>query len=154
MILDTLDNAQWYFTGPWWQELVAFIRKASADLPNGEHPLSHGIIARVFSLDTKPRSSCPLESHRACVDVHAVLSGDDLISVWPVPALTPTADYDATRDVRFYDPPTTTPMSFSLKPGGFAVLFPQDAHMTLIAPGLPAPIKKLVVKVPVSLFHA
>jgi YhcH/YjgK/YiaL family protein len=155
MIFDRLDNAGWYCSHPWWHELVEFIRKATADLPDGEHPLpSYGIVARVFSTQTKPRSSCQLESHRACIDVQAALAGREVISVWPVPILTPCTEYDEGRDVRFYDPPAEAPAMFPLMPGAFAVFFPHDAHMTLIAPDHPAPIKKLVAKVPASLFQS
>lgn len=155
MILDTFDNAGLYFSHAWWRDLMAFIRNASVHLPDGEHLLpSHGIIARVFSMQTKSQSSCQLESHRASVDVQVVLSGDELISVWPAPSLTPITDYDPDRDVRFYTPPADSAATFPLQPGRFAVFFPQDAHMTLIAPSAPAPIKKLVAKVPAHLFDA
>jgi YhcH/YjgK/YiaL family protein len=155
MILDSLDHATWYFSHPWWRELVEFIRTASSGLPDGEYPLpSHGVVARVFSMQTKEKAACQIESHRACVDVQAVLSGSEMISVWPVPILSASTEHDLVRDVRFYDPPAAPPTSFPLQPGAFAVFFPQDAHMTLIAPDRPAPIKKLVAKVPLALFQA
>ncbi|MBI5854334.1 MAG: YhcH/YjgK/YiaL family protein [Nitrospirae bacterium] len=155
MILDTFDNAGLYFSHAWWRDLMAFLRSASVQLSDGEHPLaSHGIVARVFSTQTRPQSSAQLESHRASVDVQVVLSGEELIAVWPSPTLGIRTDYDPTRDVMFYDPPTAAPVSFPLQPGRFAVFFPQDAHMTLIAPSAPAPMKKLVAKVPAHLFGA
>ncbi len=153
MILDSLDNARWYYSQAWWQELIEFIWKATPARSDGEHPLTQGIVARVFSMQTKPRASCQLESHRASVDVQVVLAGHELISVWPVLALTPTTEYDLARDVRFYTPPSDSAATFPLQPGAFAVFFPHDAHMTLIAPDTPAPIKKLVAKVPASLFQ-
>ncbi len=152
MILDSLDNARWYYPEAWWQELVDFIRQASPSLPDGEHLLHDGIVARVFSMQTKPKASCQLESHRASVDVQVVLAGHELISVWPVRSLTPTTEYDPARDVRFYTPPLDSAVAFPLQPGAFALFFPQDAHLTLQAPVQPAPIKKLVAKVPVGLF--
>jgi beta-galactosidase beta subunit len=66
----------------------------------------------------------------------------------------PSDTSDPDRDVRFYAPPAGSAIRLPLQPGAFAVFFPQDAHMTLIAPASPAPIKKLVAKVPAALFRA
>ena len=54
----------------------------------------------------------------------------------------PEADYDADKDISFY--PGLAESYIPVKPGMFAIFFPQDAH----APGVsPDGVKKVIVKV-------
>lgn len=152
MILDSLDNAECYFDEDWWRDTVAFLRSATPALADGEHPVcGRRIVARVHTGRTTPRAQAMLESHRAHVDVHVVLEGQDSLIVWPASRLTIRTPYSQAQDVVFYDPPADGGVPLTLHPGSFAVLFPQDAHMTQIAQGEPARIKKLVMKVAVEL---
>lgn len=152
MILDSLDNAECYFDGEWWRDTVAFLRSATPALADGEHEVrGRQIVARVHTAQTTPRTQAMLESHRAHVDVHVVLEGLDSLIVWPASRLQIRTPYSQEQDVVFYDPPADGGVPFTLKPGSFAVFFPQDAHMTQIAQGAPARIKKLVMKVAVKL---
>ena len=152
MILDSLDNAECYFGGDWWRDTIVFIRSATPALADGEHVVrARRIIARVHTGQTTPRANAMLESHRAHVDVHVVLEGEDALIVWPASRLQIRTPYNQAQDVVFYDPPAEGGVPFTLRPGSFAVLFPQDAHMTQIANGAPARIKKLVMKISVAL---
>ena len=152
MILDSLDNAECYFDGDWWRDTVAFLRSATPALADGEHLVrARQIVARVHRGQTTPRANAMLESHRAHVDVHVVLEGKDSLIVWPASRLQIRTPYNQAQDVVFYDPPAEGGVPFTLRPGSFAVLFPQDAHMTQITQGAPARIKKLVMKVAVEL---
>ena len=56
--------------------------------------------------------------------------------------MTPNGDYNAEKDVQFYnDTPETF---FQLRDGQFAIFFPEDVHAPMIGEGT---IKKLVIKV-------
>lgn len=152
MIFDSLDNAGTYFTGDWWNETIAYIRSATPSLADGAHPVrEEAIVARVHTGQTRPRKEAVLESHRAYADVHVVLEGCETIAVWPTNGLKIRTPYSSEQDVVFYDPPDNDGLLLTLQPGFFAVLFPQDAHMTQTARGAPSRIKKLVMKISVGL---
>ena len=152
MIFDSLDNAGCYFTADWWSETIAYIRSATRSLEDGVHPVrADAIVARVHTGQTRPASEAVLESHRAYVDVHVVLEGRETIAVWPTDRLIVRTPYNVEQDVAFYDPPPVEGLRLDLSPGFFAVLFPQDAHMTQLTDRRPAAIKKLVMKISVGL---
>lgn len=151
MIFDSLHNADSYFTENWWKDTLAYIRSATSSLNDGVHPVrTDAIVARVHTGQTRPASEAVLESHLAYVDVHVVLDGRETIAVWPADRLHIRTPYNDKQDVLFYDPPADEGAQLTLSPGFFAVFFPQDAHMTQIAQGAPARIKKLVMKVAVE----
>jgi len=152
VIFDSLHHAGSYFFSDWWDETIAYIRSATPSLPDGVHPVrGDEIVARVHTGQTRPASESALESHRSYVDVHVVLAEQETIAVWPTDRLTIRTPYDKEQDVMFYDPPAEGGVAFTLEPGSFAVLFPQDAHMTQLLDQRPVTIKKLVMKVSVGL---
>ncbi len=152
VIFDSLEHAGCYFTGDWWKDTLAYIRVATPSLPDGVHQVrGDTLVARVHSGQTRPESECALESHRAYVDVHVVLEGRETIALWPTEQLVVRAPYSAMQDVTFYDPPSEAGHRLTLSPGFFAVLFPQDAHMTQVMDHRPVAIKKLVMKISVEL---
>ncbi len=152
MIFDSLHHAGSYFIGDWWDETITYIRAATSSLPDGVHPVRGDlIVARVHSGQTRPVNESALESHRAYVDVHVVLDGRETIAVWPTDRLVVRTAYSDKQDVSFYDPPADGGLQLNLSPGFFAVLFPQDAHMTQLMDQRPVSIKKLVMKISVGL---
>lgn len=155
MIFDNLSHAPGYFSGDWWTEVLAFVETAPADLPAGERLLrGHDLFVKILDFTTGPVATAVLESHRAYTDVHVVLEGAEIIRVWPAEALTVRQPYDTDKDVILYDPPPHAPTAFELRPGQFAVLQPQDAHMPALELGAPARIRKLVFKVATHLISA
>lgn len=151
MIVDTLDRALGYISGPTWEAAIAYARQAAVDLPDGEHPIDDvRLYARVLSFMSGGPEAAVLESHRVYADVHVVLAGCETIRVWRAETLDVRDPYDASRDVMFYHPPVDVPVTLTLRPGDFALLLPQDAHMPTLSCGGPAPVKKLVLKIDVT----
>lgn len=107
---------------------------------------------------TKARADQQAESHRQYADVQAVIDGDELLEIMPLDGLETTLPYDATKDVALYKMPSDGPPSGApagsklvMRRGLAAVLFPEDGHAPLQAPGgVPAPSKRIVVKVRVA----
>ena len=153
MIVDSSENAPWYFPHAWWSAAFAFVRSVVPDTPDGRYPVpGSAVIAQIFTTKTRGRESCRLESHRLHADIQFVLQGEEVVGIWPASELTANTSYDAQRDVIFYDPPVGPPMTFHLAPGRFALYLPQDAHMTQIAPqGKEDQLRKVVLKVPIEL---
>ena len=74
-----------------------------------------------------------------------MLTGRELCEVAPLAEMQPDTPYDPAKDIAFHhgsgDPLT-------LRPGLFAVFFPEDAHMPSLAlPTGPTPVRKVVLKV-------
>lgn len=111
------------------------------DLPGGAFALSQAYL-------TKPRVEGKWETHRACIDVQAVFAGEEFMEVTDRGRLTLSEDLTPARDVIFYEP-FDRGCVLRMGVGDVAVYFPPDAHLGGIAVGALAPVRKVVVKVPV-----
>ena len=91
---------------------------------------------------TKPKTKeeAKLETHNSLL-IYRFLCLEVEVMGYTAREDLPEADYDADKDISFY------PLAESyipVKPGMFAIFFPQDAH----APGMsPDGVKKVIVKV-------
>lgn len=122
-----------------------------AGLPVGETgrvELAGGAFALPQAYLTRARAEGRWETHRAYIDVQAVLEGEELMEVAVRDRLTVAEDLTPGRDVIFYQPFDRSSV-LRLSPGLAAVYFPGDAHLGCIAIGAPALVRKVVVKVPV-----
>ena len=87
------------------------------------------------------KEEAKLETHNQFIDIQIPLSGVEVMGYTAREDL-PEADYDADKDISFY--PGLAESYIPVKPGMFAIFFPQDAH----APGVsPDGVKKVIVKV-------
>ena len=100
----------------------------------------------VQTYDTKPRSAGRWEAHKRYIDIQFIVEGEEVMGVAPVSELTEKTPFDPAKDVGFFD---GTGQFFTMRAGEFAILYPHDAHMPQIAPGEPAYVRKVVVKVAV-----
>ena len=153
MIFDSLDNLNMYLPDGWSEEVLQYTKTVTTDVSDGERAIRENtIFSRIMTLATVQRKRGVLESHRSFVDIQIVIAGQEIIEVWPTSQLKENIPYDGIRDVGFYEVPEMSHLQFVLNPGFFAIFFPQDAHMPQIAIGEEAPLKKMVLKVSVSLF--
>jgi biofilm protein TabA len=111
------------------------------DLPGGAFALSQAYL-------TRARTEGKWETHRAYIDVQAILAGEESMEVTDRGRLTVAEDLTATRDAIFYEPFDRGSV-LRLGVGDVAVYFPPDAHMGGIAIAAPILVRKVVVKVPV-----
>ena len=111
------------------------------DLPGGAFALSQAYL-------TKPRTEGKWETHRAYIDVQAMLAGEEYMEVADRGRLTMAEDLLATGDAIFYQPFDRGSV-LRLGVGDVAVYFPSDAHLGGIAVAMPILVRKVVVKVPV-----
>ena len=89
------------------------------------------------------------EAHRKYADVQLALVGTELIRCKPLPQVVETIPYDEAHDAaRYADCPGA---DLIIGDGYFLVVFPDDAHEPGLTPGgVCAPVKKVVMKVPVK----
>lgn len=103
---------------------------------------------------TEDRDSCRFEAHRRYIDIQLMLAGEEIIEVAPVGELTPDTPFDSERDAGFFKTPEAPCTRLILRPGDFAVFFPEDAHMPKVSVHAPAPLRKAVVKIDTALLPA
>ncbi|MFZ4857080.1 MAG: YhcH/YjgK/YiaL family protein [Desulfuromonadaceae bacterium] len=154
MIIDMLENLEMYFAGDNGKIIADFLASLSLGTPDGKYPLKdEKIFARVMSYKTREPDEAILESHRIYIDVQSVIDGAEGIAWQTTKNLEVREAYDVEKDVTFYLPPAQLPARIDVRPGFFVVLFPHDAHMPqLQVAGMPQWVKKVVIKVDISLY--
>lgn len=92
--------------------------------------------------DGREASAMPLEAHRQYLDIHVLLEGEERIG-WRAleDCGEPSKAYCEEEDYMLWEQPASA--YIDLKPGQFAIVYPEDAHAPLIGSGS---IRKLVVK--------
>jgi YhcH/YjgK/YiaL family protein len=121
-------------------------------LPAGTYDLSgKDIYVQVIDMTTKPVAECRPEVHRQYADVQFLVQGRERIGVASDTGAHKVAeDLLAARDLLFYaDVQDET--TLTMRPGSFAVFMPGDVHRPGGAVDGPEPIRKVVMKVRVSL---
>jgi biofilm protein TabA len=146
MILDTLHLADRYLAlHPLFGRAFEFLRETDLrSLPPGKRSVQgEQIFVIVEACDGRTRAEAKLECHRRYIDIQLVLEGIDEMGWKPLSeCLDPATDYDAARDIRFFN---DTPSSWiATPPGSFCLFYPDDAHAPLVSTGT---IRKVVVKV-------
>ncbi|HPR82648.1 MAG TPA: YhcH/YjgK/YiaL family protein [Pontiellaceae bacterium] len=153
MILDRIENRSLYPFGTAWKAAFDFLKTLTPDSTDGKHLVQgNELTVAINTYTTKARAAAKLETHRKYVDIQLLLSGSEVIEVFPKAGLTVSEPYIPERDVEFYQVPAGAPARMTLVPGEFLVFFPDDAHMPCVMAGnSPEPVKKVVVKIAVEL---
>jgi YhcH/YjgK/YiaL family protein len=123
-------------------------------LPAGNYDLQgKDIYVQVIDMTTKPVADCRPEVHRQYADVQFLVSGREQIGMAVDTGKHKLGeDLLATRDLLFYTD-VQDEATLTMRPGSFAVFMPGDVHRPGGAIGEPAPIRKVVMKVRVSLLR-
>lgn len=113
------------------------------------------MILQVLDLNTAPRHTLRPEIHRQNIDVQFLAGGgpervgyynDDCTGLVDEDLL------DTPRDILFYqNNPLAPEGTIEMVPGTYGIYFPWDVHIPAIQSGAsPAPIRKIVIKVPLD----
>lgn len=144
MIIDTLDNLERYESlNPLFTLVTEFLHTHEpASLPLGRIVLKEGELwVNVVEAGVKTREEAKLETHDKMIDIQLPLTGEEEMGYHPRAMLAP-APYDESDDISFYE---EKPSGYvKLKPGMFAVFFPEDGHAPAITP---TGLKKIIIKV-------
>ncbi len=146
MIVDEIKQAGEYFDlGEGIQSALRFLMESNLEeLPLGRHDIDGDrVFAMVESYQTKPMEAGFWEAHIKHLDVQCVLSGEERLGYAPISGLS-AGPYDEEKD--FYKLEGSGDF-ITLRPGMFAILKPQDAHMPGMAIKDPQQVKKIVIKV-------
>lgn len=146
MVIDRLENIEKYTPlHPLFEQVVEFLK--SHDL----HALEIGktelkgkdLLVNVAQTSPKEKENAKLETHKDYIDIQIPLSGTEIMGYTAAEDCLPAdAPYNAAKDITFFD--GLAESYVEVKPGMFAIFFPQDGH----APGItPVGVKKVIVKV-------
>lgn len=146
MICDCLENARKYQgLHPGFAAAFAFLAKPNlAELPDGRYPVDGERVYAMVSRELgRQRDQAQLEAHRRFIDIQLVLQGIDDMGWRPLTMCgAPSVAYDEGDDIAFFaDPPLSW---LTVRPGMFAVFFPEDGHLPLISHQA---VHKVVIKV-------
>lgn len=157
MIIDTLDNLNFYFGISKGLDCALSVLKHYnlSDLVPGEYPdfpiegcdTVLKILAPEIVVD---ESAIPWEYHDRHIDVHCVLKGGNEIIGYAPRNKLDGWKYDPEKDVAYTQAPCDY-LPIRLKENDFAVFFPQDAHRKVQSMGTEG-YHKLVFKVPATGF--
>lgn len=93
------------------------------------------------------------EVHRNYVDLQYSPAGNELIGFVPdLGNFKSSEGYQEDRDIMFYDH-VENEVFLNMTAGSFAVFFPWDVHRPACAMGEPASVRKIVMKLHMSLFE-
>lgn len=146
MVVDTLDNLEKYVSlNPLFAQAIDFIK--SHDLlamEIGKTELKGSdLVVNIAQTTPKTKEQAKLETHNAFIDIQIPLSGIEVMGYTAAKDCIPAdAPYNAEKDITFFDGQADS--YIPVKPGMFAIFFPQDGH----APGIsPDGVKKVIIKV-------
>lgn len=146
MIIDKLENiGQYASINPLFAEAISFLQSNDlTKLEVGKTILREGeLMVNVAQTKPKTKEEAKLETHRDFIDIQIPLSDVEVMGYTPACACQPAdAPYNAEKDITFFQ--GLAESYIDVKPGMFAIFFPQDGH----APGVtPVGVKKVIVKV-------
>ena len=150
MVIDTLENLGKYAAlNPLFARVAEFLSANKLEsLEIGKSALvEHQLTLNVTQTKPKTKEEARLETHREFIDIQIPISGTEVMGYTPLADCTPAdAPYNVEKDITFYE--GLAESYITVRPGMFAIFFPQDGH----APGItPTGVKKLIVKVKNSL---
>lgn len=129
---------------PAFARVFAFIKEQDLLSAPPERITLDGDRLFINNVQTEGReaSAMPLEAHRQYLDIHVLLEGQERIGWRAIEDCgEPSKAYNAEEDYMLWEQPASSYVD--LKPGQFAIVYPEDAHAPLIGSGS---IRKLVVK--------
>lgn len=146
MILDRLNNANWYKCLDENLALgIEYLQNTDfSSLEMGKHEIKGDeVFAILQSYDTKEEVDCRLEAHKKYVDIQYMVSGDEIMGVVPFDNQEITEAFPD-NDVTFYK---GIGVPILVKEGSFTIFFQTDVHAPGIKVGSSEKITKVVVKV-------
>lgn len=147
MVVDTLDNLEKYASlNPLFAQAIEYLKSTDLNaIEAGNKVELKGKDLVVNFAQTKPKTKeeAKLETHNKFIDIQIPLSGVEVMGYTPAKDCVPAgAAYNAEKDITFFE--GLAESYIAVKPGMFAIFFPQDGH----APGITETgVKKVIVKV-------
>lgn len=144
MVIDKIENLEKYASlNPLFSQAIEFLKSTDLNAHEiGKVKLQgDDLVVNFAQARPKTKGEAKLETHNRFIDIQIPLDGVEVMGYTPRADL-PDAEYNAEKDITFY--PGLAESYLTIKPGMFAIFFPEDGH----APGVtPDGVKKVIVKV-------
>ena len=146
MILDKLENADWYYDSvPGLKEFMKFYNDNDLEeMPACKIYLDgKDLFVNITTAKGKAPDEAVLETHVKMIDIQIPIDGPETYGYTPLCRL-PELEYNAEKDITKY-PDMMAESFIDCLPGMFAIFFPQDGHAPCIS--MAPEIKKAIFKV-------
>ncbi len=147
MIIDSIPNLPQYVPS---LDNIEQLIKTYTDMPKGEYQITPTTIVKRVSSTTNIETLAKIESHKYHIDIQIPLTTNEHFYIYHSEDVNNNTDYDANKDVQFYEQNEAIRHSIILKPGEFIMLSPGEIHQPQIADGNPTNIEKIVIKIEVT----
>ena len=130
-----------------WAAALKFLEQTDLSTASlGRHDITPATYANVQEYTSKTENF--YEAHKLYIDLQVVISGRENIFVAPLDKASGiTKEYDAQSDCVLFAG-ASSGKAVLADPENWVVLFPNEAHKPGMAIDAPAPVRKVVVKIP------
>ena len=146
MVVDRLENLEKYASlNPLFAQAIDFLKNHDLNALEVCKIELDGkdLVVNVAQTGPNTKEEAKLETHNVFIDIQIPLSGVEIMGYTPGAECVPAdAHYDEVKDLTFFE--GLAQDYITVKPGMFAIFFPEDGH----APGITSTgVKKIIVKV-------
>lgn len=151
MIYDTFEHIEQYAQpGTSLHQALVYARDFDQSTPDGRQEIDGDrLYALVSTYDSSPREERRYEAHRCYADIQLLLEGEEAIDVSLENNLPVLQEYNPAKDILYHQPPADA-TTLAMKPGYFAIFYPQDVHRPNCQLHGKAHVRKIVMKVKVA----
>lgn len=146
MILSHISDSERYESlHPLFKKVFDYIKSNDLlQVPAGRIELEgDALFINVADAKLVPADTQKLEVHQKYIDIHFPLSATEIVGWKHLSSLGKSeAPFDIEGDFALYTESATT--YFTVQPGEFYIVYPEDAHAPIIGEGM---LRKLIVKV-------
>lgn len=148
MIYDTFENAGLYFkANEPFRQALDFAASFDLSQPDGRYEIDgDNLFAIVMSYETKATEELKFEAHKKYADMQLLLHGEEFMDVSLSKDLPVEKTYSEEGDCALFKAPEAV-SSVLLRPGYFAVAYPEYLHQPGRMVKAPSKVRKMVVKV-------
>ena len=152
MLLAQVSDFQRYnYQDSKFQSILTFIGSKEYEKyqPGTKVQVCDGVVAVIREpYKTVPEDTIQFETHAYHYDVHYLIEGEEKIGIVPAADLKPATDYNAERDIRYFEEPEKSG-AIILHAGELCAVSPDDAHKPECCVDHPILVRKIVFKVEV-----
>lgn len=143
MIYDTINNIDNYKTMNHVYKALRYLKDNT--ITTNTILIENKLFCNVVEFITKDECDCKYEAHKKYIDIHYILSGEEIIATSDVTSLSTITPYNPQSDIYFLE--GIADGHYLLQAGNFMICFPNDAHKVCIMNHQPQHVKKIVFKI-------
>ena len=149
MVIDKLENFEHYVAlHPLFAVVARYLKEHDLHQMETGKQMIQGeeLFLNLVAAKPKSKEQAKLEAHRDYIDIQLPLSDSEVMGYTPTADCQPQdAPFDVENDIIFYE--GLAESYIEVKPGMFAIFFPEDGHAPAITP---TGLKKAIFKVKVN----